>query len=617
MRLKKTVLRRRRRLIKKTNKLRYAEYYGMQPLLDALYCESKNGNNFYGLTKLMGKGENIRLAYRNIKRNTGSHTAGVDGKTIADLEKLTVDEVVSTVRGMFRWYEPGKVRRVFIPKPDGRKRPLGIPCMWDRLFQQCILQILEPICEAKFHPHSYGFRPNRSAHHAIARANHLMNNRGDGYHYCVDMDIKGFFDNVNHGKLLKQMWTMGIRDKKLLSIISTMLKAEIAGERVPDKGTPQGGILSPLLANIVLNELDWWISDQWETFEARKCYSRQGGARRALAKTSNLKKCYMVRYADDFKIFCKDYPTALKMFKATKDFIECRLKLEISPEKSKIVNLRKRNSEFLGFSMHVEKKGDKYVAYSHMTEKAKEKSLEKLKKAVKRIAKEQSGLAVRNYNVTVMGIQNYYRVATHVTKDLGRISQSMTKILYNRLRRDWQPASKNDLPTSLYERYKGYNPKWFQIDGVVLVPVYAQRNKYAIQFNRNICPYSAEGRSLIHEDIRVVSKEALKQVRDMYDVGESIEFNDNLISKFVAQGGKCGITGKPLSSENWSCHRIDPKQRVGRDRFSNLIIIVTPLHKAITEQDQGKVERLLKEYHVPKDKIQKCWKIYRASRLSK
>ena len=147
--------------------------------------------------------------------------------------------------------------------------------------------------------------------------------------------------------------------------------------------------------------------------------------------------------------------------------------------------------------------------------------------------------------------------------------------------------------------------------------MYAQRNKYAIQFNRNICPYSAEGRSLIHEDIRVVSKEALKQVRDMYDVGESIEFNDNLISKFVAQGGKCGITGKPLSSENWSCHRIDPKQRVGRDRFSNLIIIVTPLHKAITEQDQGKVERLLKEYHVPKDKIQKCWKIYRASRLSK
>lgn len=120
--------------------------------------QSKNGNNFYKLTKLMESEENIRLAYRNIKKNMGSHTAGVDGKTIADIEDLTVEEVVTKIREMFKWYEPEKVRRVYIPKPDGRKRPLGIPAIWDRLFQQCILQILEPICEAKFHPHSYGFR---------------------------------------------------------------------------------------------------------------------------------------------------------------------------------------------------------------------------------------------------------------------------------------------------------------------------------------------------------------------------------------------------------------------------------------------------------------------------
>ena len=154
----------------------------MQSKLDQLYMQSKNGNNFYKLTKLMESEENIRLAYRNIKKNMGSHTAGVDGKTIADIEDLTVEEVVTKIREMFKWYEPEKVRRVYIPKPDGRKRPLGIPAIWDRLFQQCILQILEPICEAKFHPHSYGFRPNRSAHHAIARANHFMNNKGNGYH---------------------------------------------------------------------------------------------------------------------------------------------------------------------------------------------------------------------------------------------------------------------------------------------------------------------------------------------------------------------------------------------------------------------------------------------------
>ena len=114
----------------------------------------------------------------------------------------------------------------------------------DRLIQQCILQVLEPICEAKFFKRSNGFRPNHSAENAIAQAERMIQNVG--CHYVIDIDIKSFFDNVNHGKLLKQMWTLGIRDKKLLSIISAMLKAEVAGIGFPEKGTPQGGIISPL-----------------------------------------------------------------------------------------------------------------------------------------------------------------------------------------------------------------------------------------------------------------------------------------------------------------------------------------------------------------------------------
>ena len=240
----------------KKAKLRHAEYYDFQTIQDQLYADSKNGKQFTKLVEVIASPENIRLAYRNIKKNDGSLTAGTDGRTIKHLQKLSDEKMIALVQKKLSWYVPQSVRRVEIPKSSDptKKRPLGIPTILDRLIQQSILQVLEPICEAKFHEHSYGFRPNRSQEDAVAQVHKNM--QLSHLHYVVDIDIKGFFDNVSHGKLLKQLWTLGIRDKKLLSIISAMLKAEVAGIGFPEKGTPQGGIISPLLSNVVLNELD-------------------------------------------------------------------------------------------------------------------------------------------------------------------------------------------------------------------------------------------------------------------------------------------------------------------------------------------------------------------------
>ena len=186
----------------KQRKIRYSEYYGLESTFDDLYAKSKENKIFDHLMDIIEGEENIKLAYRTIKSNSGSNTPGVDKRTIADLAKLSEEEYVRLVRKQFRNYHPRPVRRVEIPKPNGKMRPLGIPPILDRLVQQCILQVMEPICEAKFSENSNGFRPNRSAETAIAQCMRLI--QIQHMYHVVDLDIKGFFDNINHAKLMDE-----------------------------------------------------------------------------------------------------------------------------------------------------------------------------------------------------------------------------------------------------------------------------------------------------------------------------------------------------------------------------------------------------------------------------
>ncbi|WP_309249414.1 group II intron reverse transcriptase/maturase [Clostridium estertheticum] len=413
---------------KKKRSLRNNEYYDFQEIQDNLYKQSKDNVKFKNLMKLITDDRNILLAYRNIKRNKGSKTSGTNFNNILKLAETEPQLLMEYVKERLGDYKPESVRRVEIPKCGGNgTRPLGIPCIEDRLIQQCIKQVLEPICEAKFHNHSYGFRTNRSTHHAISRMTFLANKAH--LHYVVDIDIKGFFDNVEHGKLLKQMWTMGLQDKRLLSIISKMLKAEIEGVGIPQKGTPQGGILSPLLSNIVLNELDWWISSQWETFETRHKYYNNNKYK--ALKSADLKEMYIVRYADDFKLMCRNYETAQKAYIAVKNWLKERLKLDISLEKSKVINIRKNYSNFLGFKLKVIKKGKKMVIKSNVNDKARKKVIKGILERIKEIKKSPTIANVNIYNATILGVHNYYRYATYVSRDFSEIAFLVRKKLIN------------------------------------------------------------------------------------------------------------------------------------------------------------------------------------------
>lgn len=597
---------------KKNSKLRHAEYYDMQATLDKLFQDSKARKPFTNLMELIDSDDNIKLAYRNIKRNNGSTTAGMDRKTILDIEKLSEDEYLRIMHAKFRWYQPKAVKRVEIPKPDGRMRPLGIPSIWDRLVQQCILQILEPICEAQFHERSNGFRPNRSAEHAIAQVNHLMYKVK--LHYAVDVDIKGFFDNVNHTKLIQQMWAMGIRDKKLICIIRAMLKAPICmpdGTVVhPDKGTPQGGILSPLLSNIVLNELDWWVASQWENMPMHVLTWLKDRPRQ-LKRTSKLKEMYIVRYADDFKIFCRYRSTAEKTYIAVKQWLLERLRLETSDEKSKICNLRRQYSDFLGFKLRVIRKGNQYITRTHMSDKAKRRETEKLIKQVKCIARPENDIdeakMICKYNAMVIGIHNYYSIASCVNLDCSQIAYQVNQVIKTRLKSRLKKQGSYESHNFVGKRY-GDSQQMRFVHGQPLVPIGYVQHRIPHWKKRTVCKFTAEGRLEIHNNLGVNMHVLLELMRTPC-AGRSIEYMDNRISLYAAQYGRCAITGQPLTTSEIHCHHKQPISLGGSDRYENLIIVHWRIHQLIHATQELTIRQVLSEFNLSEKQLSRLNKL--------
>ncbi len=608
----------------KKQKIRNAEYYDMQKVFDELYADSKKGCHFRNLVEIIKSPENIKLAYRNMRKNSGSKTAGMDKKTISDLNKWTKSALIAHVQRRLDWYTPNAVRRVEIPKDNGKTRFLGIPTIMDRLIQQCIMQVLEPICEAKFYKRSNGFRPNHSAENAIAQAERMIQNVGR--HYVVDIDIQSFFDNVSHGKLLKQMWSMGIQDKKLLSIISAMLKAEVAGVGFPEKGTPQGGIISPLLSNIVLNELDWWIVSQWEEMPTKRNYVHRIYANgtpdksstiRVLRNYTNLKECYIVRYADDFKIFCKKRSEAEKMFEATKKWLMDRLNLQVSPEKSKIVNLKRHYSEFLGFKMKVRIKGKckngkpKYVIKTCVKDKALIKIKKKTKDLIGKLRqtydKHVEYKLIQKYNAYLIGVHNYYCIATHVNLDFQTIAFDVKKSLYNRLKHRLQ---KRGTITNRYIKEKyGISREVRFLNGHAIVPIAYVQHRVPMDKKGKINKYTPEGRAEIHKNLSSVNMSVLYHLMNTPCSNASVEYSDNRIALYVAQNGKCAVTGMELEANQVDCHHKIPIEYGGKDDYGNLIIVSDVIHILIHANNEKTIQKYLAVVELNEKQLKKLNKL--------
>lgn len=326
--------------------------------------------------------DNLNCAYKQVVKNKGA--AGVDGMECeALLSHLRANgaQLKECIRNQA--YNPLPVRRVEIPKEDGSKRKLGIPTVTDRLIQQAVAQVLTPIYERIFHRNSYGFRPGKSAQQAVLKAVEYMN---DGYNWVVDIDLEKFFDTVNHNKLISIL-NKEIKDGKVLSLIRKFLVSGVmVGEHIEETeiGTPQGGNLSPLLANIILNELDWELEKR---------------------------KLKFVRYADDCIILVRSQKAAQRVMDSITRYIESKLLLKVNRKKSKIG--RPIEIKYLGFTFYNQFKAKKYKAKAH--EESIQKVVRKLKQLTSRRWGVSNSIKAQRIAKVLRGWINYFKIGSILT----------------------------------------------------------------------------------------------------------------------------------------------------------------------------------------------------------
>jgi RNA-directed DNA polymerase len=378
----------------------------------------------------------LRSAYAQVRANRGA--PGVDQQSFEIIEKgIGVDSFLSELRQRLisKRYKPLPVRRVFIPKADGTQRPLGIPVITDRVVQAAVKIVIEPLFEAIFKDFSYGFRPRKNAHQALWEVYKWLNFK---CHYIVDADLKSYFDTIPHDKLLLSVKTR-VTDRSVVKLIAMWLKAGVMEEmsvRTETAGTPQGGVVSPLLANLYLH----WLDQTWE---------KKGFGERA-------HDAHLVRYADDFVILCKERPEFyLEQAKLVLD----RLGLTLNAKKTRILNAREETFDFLGhrFAVQPSKVTGKLKTYYYPSPKAMKSVKKKIREHVRTGQHWDLPVLVKEkINPLLRGWGNYFKTGNS-RKHFQSIANYTTWTLCIMLRKKHKKRSKGwkDHPPSWFYDYQG------------------------------------------------------------------------------------------------------------------------------------------------------------------
>ena len=575
----------------------------LREIQDKLYQHSKEVYDaggrpaFKGLLEIMSAEATIITAIHNIKSNHGGDTPGVDSKTMRkDYLQRSHSWVIRDIQNAFKHFEPQKIRRVYIGKPGkAEKRPLGIPTIRDRIVQECIRIVLEPIFEAQFFAHSYGFRPMRDTPMALERAKLLVHHTG--YHWIVEGDISKCFDRIDHAILLKRLYHMGIRDRRVLQIIKVMLKTGVMDEcEVNKEGTPQGGLISPLLANVYLDIMDEWITKQWEIKKTEYPFSKPYRKYKGLRRTA-LIPGFLVRYADDFIIItdtrahAEDWKTRLQIF------LHSKMKLTLSPEKTLITDIRKKYIKFLGYEYKVvpgkARKG--YIPRTIPERDRLKRKTDKIAHDIKKIphyySREQMVDAINRINSQIRGIIQYYQCCTWVNISMKKYSRQLQFVARRRLTQykgKWIPANQTQNLPRVHQQYKQKIPSMKYRDIYIgFTALSFCKWEKTIPKKEEETPYTEAGRQLFFE--RTKKRRIHARLDEMYSEKSAratrygqwgklnnFEFIMNRAYALNRDKLKCRVCGGWLISSTPWTHRVNPNLPLNKvNRVNNLI----SLHK--------------------------------------